>query len=106
MSPPTWSQIGDGDQPMNATLGCAGNASEAPFDFVTVDGKSPERRERMLLVAAGAAGAILFGGEGDCAQLDDTWSLVAGATPWTKRVPAAHGESCARRGEQCACLCN
>jgi hypothetical protein len=100
----SWTQPGMGDQPDNPVFGCAGNRTEQVFNYATVDAKSPERRERMMLVAAGAAGAILYGGEGDCAQLDDTWAFVAGA--WSRLIKAAQGESCRRRGEQCACLCN
>ena len=46
---------------------------------------------------------VLWGGEGDCAQLNDTWTLAAGS--WTRRITASQGESCLRRGEQCTCLC-
>jgi hypothetical protein len=96
-----WQQLTAGDQP-DQGLGCAGNDTEAPFNFTMVDPKSPERRERAFFIAGDRL--LLGGGEGDCAQLDDTW-VLAGAT-WTKLIPASQGESCARRGEQCACLCN
>jgi hypothetical protein len=99
---PGWTSIAMGDAGDNTMLGCAGNQSEQPFNFVMPDLASPERRERGTLLAV-EGGAILFGGEGDCAQLDDTWRIAGGA--WTRLIRAAHGDSCMRRGDQCTCLC-
>ena len=102
--PPAWQALAMGDAEDNTVLGCGGNKTEQPFNFTKPDLLSPERRERAMLLSIGAPGVLLFGGEGDCAQLDDTWSYL-GAT-WTPRIKAAQGDSCLRRGEQCACLCN
>lgn len=98
-----WTPLRPGDMAANTTLGCAGNKTEQPYDFVTIEPMSPERRERALLLALGSSGLLLAGGEGDCAQLDDTWLLAAGA--WRKLIPAQHGESCMHHGDPCACLC-
>ena len=105
---PAWTNLHMGDQPNNTTLGCAGNKTEQPYDFVTIEPMSPERRERSMLVGT-PSGFVLFGGEGDCAQLDDTWLLgadMSGARPWMNAIKASQGESCLHRGDQCTCLCN
>ena len=100
---PAWHAVSMGDAEDNAVLGCGGNKTEQPFNFTIPDAMSPERRERAAMLPIGD-GLLLVGGEGDCAQLDDTWTFAGGA--WTKRIAAMQGESCRRRNEQCACLCN
>jgi hypothetical protein len=75
----------------------------------TVDHTSPERRDRHGLVARGDL-LWTFGGESDCAPLDDVWtmSLPAATSGWTNALAATSGETCARRAtaaQTCASDC-
>ena len=97
-----WRNLNPGDLPENPLLGCGGDPVGRPFDFVLAIFGSPERRERLLLLSIGDR-MLLAGGEGDCAHIDDTWTLEAGT--FTRLIPPAQGESCLRRAEMCPCLC-
>jgi len=49
---------------------------------------------------------VVFGGQSDCSDhLDDTWRYALGASQWSELLAARSGESCARRNDDCTCLC-
>jgi hypothetical protein len=49
----------------------------------------------------------VFGGmHAECSDhLDDTWRFDLETAEWSELIEARTGESCARRGDDCACLC-
>ncbi len=100
-----WSSARAGDFFTGEPLGCLGNSAEIPENYVDQDLSAPERR-------SGAAAAVLggdlvvFGGQSDCSEhLDDTWRLDLPSATWTELLAARSGESCARRNDDCQCLC-
>lgn len=100
-----WSVLAAGDMPTGGTLGCLGNPQEIPASFVDQDVTAPQGRMGAVFTIHGDE-LVLFGGEGDCSDhLDDTWTwdLVDGG--WTEYIESRSGESCARRGDDCECLC-
>ncbi|MEQ1565837.1 MAG: kelch repeat-containing protein [Myxococcota bacterium] len=86
--------------------GCLGISSEVPKEFADEDPTAPERRYRGMFVLMHDN---LWLGEGiniECSDhLDDTWRYDIGADTWTELVEARAGESCARRGDDCECMC-
>jgi hypothetical protein len=101
-----WSTILRGDRFTNNGLGCLDNPAEVPADYVEQDLSAPERRHRGMGVISGDNLFIFGGMHSECSQyLDDTWrfDLVGGA--WHEIIEARTGESCARRGDACECLC-
>lgn len=99
-----WSPVAGGDSFTGNPLGCMGNDREIPQDYVTQDLSAPERRSTPMFTWLDEA-AWLFGGESDCSDhLDDTWKLSANGS-WSELIEARTGESCARSGDDCACLC-
>jgi hypothetical protein len=101
-----WEAIYRGDVFTDANLGCLGNPSEVPADYVRQDLTAPERRHRGM--GAVMAGNIwVFGGmHSECSDyLDDTWRYDLATNTWKELLPARTGESCARRGDDCECLC-
>jgi hypothetical protein len=100
----TWSKLGGGDSFTGNPLGCMGNDREIPQDYVTQDLAAPERRSTPMFAFLGDT-VWLYGGESDCSDhLDDTWRLAPDGT-WTEVIEARTGESCARAGDDCQCLC-
>jgi galactose oxidase-like protein/Kelch motif protein len=99
-----WTELDAGDVFTGAPPGCLGNSAEIPADYVTQDLAAPERRSSAAAAVLGG-GLVVFGGQSDCSDhLDDTWSY-APASAWSELLPARSGESCARRNDDCACLC-
>ncbi len=100
-----WTELAGGDSFTGAPLGCLGNSREIPNGYVTQDLSAPERRSGGVLAIQGAV-MRLFGGESDCSDhLDDTWQLDLADPAWTELIEARSGESCARRNDDCQCLC-
>jgi len=101
----TWSLIRDADSFTGAALGCLGNNQEIPADYVDQDTSAPERRSGGVFAVIGDD-AVLFAGEGDCSDhLDDTWRFNLSQAEWTEVISSRSGESCARRNDDCPCLC-
>lgn len=101
-----WSLITRGDRFTNNGLGCEGNPSEVPADYVVQDLDAPERRHRGMAVPYGDNLWVFGGIHAECSdQLDDTWRYDLTTDTWTEILEARTGESCERRGENCACLC-
>jgi hypothetical protein len=98
----SWTNLSAGDQFTGGSLGCLGNPREIPEDFVTQDLAAPERRQGGILAVVGSTVWLVMG-ESDCSDhLDDVWSFDSA---WTEVVPSRSGETCARRGDDCMCLC-
>ena len=102
----TWELIYEGDVFDQTVLGCLDNESEVPADYVDPDLSAPERRHR------GMHGFLydnlwVFGGmHAECSDhLDDTWRYELSTDTWHEVIEARTGESCARRNDDCACLC-
>ncbi len=100
-----WLQVAGGDSFTLGPLGCGGNPREIPKSYVTQDLDTLERR-------SGPATALsngkfwVFGGESDCSDhLDDVWQLDISSGSWAELLEARTGESCARRNDDCECLC-
>ncbi len=99
----TWSEFRGADSFTGGALGCMGNPRELPKGYVTEDVAAPERRSGGVFVMLDGL-PWLFGGESDCSDhLDDVWRLDASG--WSEVIGARSGESCARRGDDCTCLC-
>lgn len=87
--------------------GCLGNPAEVPKEFAAEDTTAPERRYRGMFVRMHDNLWIGAGINIECsAHLDDTWryDLTEGGD-WHELVEARTGESCARRGDDCECMC-
>lgn len=101
----TWSMFRGADEFTGGALGCLGNPQEIPATYIDQDLTAPERRTGGVFRILGDV-VWLFGGESDCSDhLDDTWRLDLASGAWTEVLGARSGESCARRNEDCACLC-
>lgn len=101
-----YTAVQEGDTFTGVGFGCLGNPTEVPADYVVHDLDSPERRHRGML--AQLHGSLwLFGGmHSECsAHLDDTWRYDLAEEAWIELIPARTGESCARKGQDCECLC-
>jgi len=101
-----WSTIYAGDTFTGAGLGCLGDSSEVPANYVDQDLSAPERRHRGLFALVNDS-LWLFGGmHAECSDhLDDTWRFDLASNTWTELIEARTGESCARRNDDCTCLC-
>jgi N-acetylneuraminic acid mutarotase len=102
-NPRQWVSIHEGD-----TLKTMGQAfCDFPPDFTTPDLASPERREAHFFgFDAADQQFVMYGGETDCGNIGDVWSLDPGTTRWTRLVRSYVGESCQRSGKQdCTSLC-
>lgn len=100
-----WSQLSTGDTFTGAALGCLNNPREIPEGYVVEDLTSPERRAGGVFAILGGS-LYVFGGESDCSDhLDDVWSLNLTDATWSELIGARSGESCARRNDDCTCLC-
>jgi hypothetical protein len=103
---PGWDKVLQGDRFTENGLGCLDNPSEVPADYVEQDLTAPERRHRGLLTAWGGSLWIAGGMHSECsAYLDDTWRFDFDTAAWVPLIDARTGESCARRGDACECLC-
>lgn len=108
MDPETgdWSEERIADELTDAGLGCLGNPSEVPSDFVIQDTTAPERRHRGMFAVMHDNVWIYGGIHSECSdQLDDTWRYDLGGTDWHQLIEATSGESCERRNDDCDCLC-
>ena len=101
-----WSMVRDADAFTGEGLGCAGNGSEVPDDYVDQDLSAPERRHRGMFTLMHDSIWIFGGMHAECsAHLDDTWRYPLGGGDWTELIEARSGESCLRRDDDCECLC-
>lgn len=102
----SWSMVYEADVFNNTGLGCNGNGSEVPSNYVTPDLSAPERRHRGMFALMDGS-LWLFGGmHAECSgHLDDTWRYDLESNTWTELIEATSGESCARRDDSCTCLC-
>ncbi|HCP45885.1 MAG TPA: hypothetical protein DIU15_07575 [Deltaproteobacteria bacterium] len=102
----TWALEYEGDVFTGEGLGCLGNPSEVPAEYVDQDVTAPERRHRGMY-ALMYDNLWVFGGmHAECSDhLDDTWRYDLSTNTWHELIEARSGESCARRGEDCDCLC-
>jgi len=102
----SWKRYYIADKITGERFGCLEIDSEVPADYVDMDLSAPERRHR-----GGYAlmydNLWLFGGiHAECSEhLDDTWRFEMATETWHELIEATSGESCARRGDDCACLC-
>lgn len=83
-----------------------GEVTEVPKSFAVEDPTAPERRYRGMFVLMWDN---LWLGQGvniECSDhLDDTWRYDIESDTWYELIPAKSGESCIRRGDDCACMC-
>jgi N-acetylneuraminic acid mutarotase len=101
-----WKKLYIADKFTGERFGCQGNESEVPADYVSMDLSAPERRHNALVVGARDSLWIYGGMHAECSDhLDDTWRFDLTSELWTELQSANSGESCARRGDDCACLC-
>ncbi len=108
MDPETgeWSELRMADEFTGNGLGCNGNPSDVPADYVDQDLTAPERRHRGMLVLM-HDNLWLYGGmHAECSDhLDDTWRYPLESGDWTQLIEARTGESCLRQDADCDCLC-
>ncbi|MFT7519954.1 MAG: hypothetical protein ACI9MC_002098 [Kiritimatiellia bacterium] len=101
-----WSVVYQADVIVGDRFGCVGNPTEVPADYVDQDLSAPERRHRGMHALMYNNLWIFAGLHAECsAHLDDTWRFDLGANQWHELLEARSGESCARRDEDCECLC-
>jgi hypothetical protein len=87
-------------------LGCRGNASEVPKNYVDMDLTAPERRHRGMFGLLDGSAWIFGGIHAECSdQLDDTWRYDLEGRSWEELMEATSGEACLRRNDDCQCLC-
>ncbi len=101
-----WNLVYEADTFTGVGFGCLGNPSEVPSDYVNQDLDAPERRQKAM-VALMWDNLWIFGGmHAECSEhLDDTWRYDLASDAWTELIEARTGESCARRNDDCECLC-
>jgi N-acetylneuraminic acid mutarotase len=101
-----WSKLYMADKFTGSRFGCIGNESEVPSDYVEMDLSAPERRHNGMYVMARDSLWIFGGIHAECSDhLDDTWRYDLATDTWHELIEARSGESCARQGEDCMCLC-
>lgn len=102
----TWSEVYIADAFTGEPLGCLDNPRDVPTNYVTQDLAAPERRHRGMFTLLHDS-LWLFGGmHAECSDhLDDTWRYDLTTNTWHELIDARSGESCARRNEDCQCLC-
>jgi len=109
MDPETgdWSEVRPADTFTGEPLGCLGNGSEVPADYVSMDVTAPERRHRGMFTLMHDSLWVFGGMHAECSdQLDDTWRYpLDGSADWTELIEARTGEACERRNDDCECLC-
>jgi hypothetical protein len=101
-----WDMVREADVFTGEPLGCLGNPSEVPADYVEQDVTAPERRQKAM-AAILRDNVWIFGGmHAECSDhLDDTWRFDLSAGTWHEVIEARSGESCLRRNDDCECLC-
>ncbi|MEN0061652.1 MAG: kelch repeat-containing protein [Myxococcota bacterium] len=107
MDPETgaWSEVYFADVLLGG-LGCLGNPSEVPATFVEQDLTAPERRHNAMTTVMHDSLWIFGGLHAECSDhLDDTWRYDLQTDTWIELIGATSGESCARRSDDCQCLC-
>ena len=108
MDPETgeWTLIRAADTFTGEGLGCNGNSSDVPADYVDQDLSAPERRHRGMFTLMHDNLWIYGGMHAECSDhLDDTWRYPLEEGDWTELIEARTGESCARQDADCECLC-
>jgi hypothetical protein len=101
-----WELINEADRFTGAGVGCMGNPSEVPADYVAMDLSAPERRHKGFLASMHDSLWIFGGIHAECSEhLDDTWRFDLETGDWHELIEARTGEACARRGDDCECLC-
>ena len=102
----SWDFVYEADRFTGNGLGCLGNPSEVPADYVEQDLTAPERRHRAMATIS-LDNIWIFGGmHAECSDhLDDTWRYDLDFNSWHELIEARTGESCARRADDCECLC-
>jgi len=102
----TWSRVYIADTFNDVPIGCLGNPREVPADYVDMDLTAPERRHRGMYALMYDSAWIFGGIHAECSEhLDDTWRFDLVAEGWHELIEARSGESCARRQDDCECLC-
>ena len=101
-----WELVLQGDSFTGEPLGCLGNGSEVPANYVEQDLSVLERRHRGMHAVLYDNIWVFGGVHAECSnQLDDTWRYSMADGVWSELIPSRTGESCLRRGEDCECLC-
>jgi hypothetical protein len=101
-----WELLNEADTFTGEGVGCLNNPGEVPADYVTMDLSAPERRHKGFLASMHDSLWIFGGMHAECSEhLDDTWRFDLESLEWHELIEARTGESCARRGDDCACLC-
>jgi hypothetical protein len=102
-----WTEFRPADEFTGNGLGCNGNGSDVPADYVEQDLTAPERRHRGVFALMHDNLWIYGGMHAECSDhLDDTWRFpLDGSGDWTELIEARTGESCLRQNEDCDCLC-
>jgi N-acetylneuraminic acid mutarotase len=101
-----WTMVYEADRFTDNGLGCAGNSSEVPADYVEMDLSAPERRHRGMYVRMWNNLWVFGGIHAECSDyLDDTWRYDLAENAWHEVIGANSGEACARSGDDCECLC-
>ena len=102
-----WSELRMADEFTGNGLGCGGNPSDVPADYVEQDLTAPERRHRGVFALMHDNLWIYGGMHAECSDhLDDTWRFpLDGAGDWSELIEARTGESCLRQDADCDCLC-
>ena len=102
----SWSMVRGADTFTGEGLGCNGNSSDVPADYVDQDLTAPERRHRGMFTLMHDSLWIFGGMHAECSDhLDDTWRYPLGGGDWTELIESRSGESCARQDADCECLC-
>jgi len=101
-----WTLVNEADRFTGEGFGCLNNPTEVPSDYVEMDLSAPERRQKAF-IASMHDNLWVFGGmHAECSDhLDDTWRFDLETAEWSELIEARTGESCARRGDDCECLC-
>ncbi len=101
-----WELIAEHDRFTGERFGCLGNSSEVPADYVEIDPAAPERRQKAFVAQMHDSLWVFGGTHAECSEhLDDMWRYDLEESTWTELIEARTGESCARRGDACECLC-
>ena len=101
-----WTLIREADTFTGERLGCNGNESDVPANYVDQDLSAPERRHRGMFTLMHDSLWIFGGMHAECSDhLDDTWRYPLQDGDWTELIEARAGESCARSDDDCVCLC-
>lgn len=101
-----WVPLYEADSFTGERLGCQGNPSEVPADYVQMDTSAPERRHRGMFAFMWDNIWIYGGIHSECGDyVNDTWRFDLADSRWHEVIGATTGEACGRRGDDCECLC-